>query len=96
MSVMVPPKGLRLHWDDTAGWILDVPWMMPLDFVKRTIEYALPRQIDRWRSLPPGDKKDALKSNIELLQQGKVTQKIVGARGDGKGDIIIHSGMKGS
>jgi hypothetical protein len=96
MSIMVPPRSVRLHWDHQAGWILDVPWMMPDDFVKKTIDYAIPRQIDRWRSLPPGSKKDDLEASIKLLQQHKVTQKIVGARGDGKGDIIIHSGMKGN
>lgn len=94
MSVLSPPRSLRLHWDDTSGWILDVPWMMPADFVKRTVDYAIPRQIDRWRSLPIGDKKNALEASIKLLQQYQVTQKIVGARGDGKGDIVIHSGMK--
>ncbi len=93
--VMVPPRNVRLHWDAEAGWILDVPWNLPNDFVKRTAEYAVPRQVDRWRALPPGEKKDELERAIKLLQAGKVTQKIVGARGDGKGDIIIHSGAKG-
>lgn len=92
---MIPPRNIRLHWDAEAGWVLDVPWNLPEDFVQRTARYAVPKQIDRWRSLPLGEKKTELEAAIKLLQAGKITQNIVGARGDGKGDILIHSGTKG-
>jgi hypothetical protein len=71
------------------GWILDVPVYLPETALPGVMRWALPRQVDRWRSLPPGDRKDELGGAIALLKAGKITQKIVGARGDGKGDIVV-------
>lgn len=93
--IMAPPKNLRLHWDADHGWIVDVPWAMPEEMLRQVARVALPRQLDRWRSLPPGEKKTELKEALVSLQRLEVRQNVVGARGDGKGDIILHSASKG-
>ncbi len=92
--MMTLTKNIRLHWDTEVGWILDVPFLIPKQAVIETVNYALPKQIDRWRSLPMGSKKDELKIAIEKLQKYEVQQNLVGARGDGKGDLVIFSGKK--
>lgn len=86
-------KNLRLHWDSEIGWILDVPILLPDHVVSSSIKWAIPLQVDRYRSLPIGDKKDELKKAIKLLIQGKVQQRIVGYHGDGKGDLVIYGGV---
>jgi len=70
-------KNLRLHWDAEAGWVVDVPVHLPQRQVYNLIQYALPRQIDRWRGLPPGERKGELGRAIELLRQGKVKQRLL-------------------
>jgi hypothetical protein len=82
-------RGIRLHWDAEQGWLLDVPFMLSKPMFARAIEWSVPRQVDRLRSLPPNtDKHRELKAAIEELRAGKVCQNVVGARGDGKGDIV--------
>jgi hypothetical protein len=83
-------NALRLHWDADRGWILDVPVALSAPALERAVAWCLPKQIDRWRSLPSGAKRDELGHAIELLRRGRVTQRIVGMRGDGKGDIIAY------
>lgn len=90
----IPPKNLRLHWDAQQGWILDVPWLLPAAAVRNAAGLAVKKQIDRWRSLPLGEKKDELKEAIEKLQRGEVQQRVVGPKGDGKGDLLLFSGMR--
>jgi hypothetical protein len=91
---MIPPKNIRLHWDAEKGWLLDVPWGVSESMLRRVAEYAVPRQIDRWKSLPPGDKKEDLKLAIQKLQRFEIKQNIVGPRGDGLGDLVLFSGSK--
>jgi hypothetical protein len=96
VSLMIPPKNLRLHWDAEHGWMLDVPFMLPDEVVRRVVRFSFPKQLDRFRSLPPGEKREQLKGALEKLQRFEVRQNIVGERGDGKGEIILHSAMKGA
>lgn len=84
-------RNLRLHWDAEQGWMLDVPAMLSAPALQRVIDYALPHQVDRYRSLPPGAKKDELKGAIEALIVGKIKQLLVGPRGDGKGDLPLFT-----
>lgn len=95
MALMIPPKNLRLHYDAERGWLLDVPWLLPTSVVRRVVELAVPKQIDRWRSLPAGEKRDDLKNAIEKLQFFAVQQNVVGTRGDGTGDLVLFDGRKG-
>lgn len=73
----------RLHWDSTNGWVLDVPTAITNEQLHRVARWAAPRQIERWRSLPPGDRKDELARAIELLKQGKIAQRLIDDDGDG-------------
>lgn len=84
-------KNMRLHWDAVEGWLLDVPLYLPNHILANVVRWAYPRQLDRLRSLPPGARQDELKAALPLLRQGKLTQRVVGQRGDGKGDLLIFS-----
>jgi hypothetical protein len=76
-------KHLRLHWDAEIGWVVDVPFCLPEATISRVVAISLPKQLDRLRSLPPGDRKAELARAIKLLQAGKVEQRLVDANGDG-------------
>lgn len=88
------PRALRLHWDAEAGWLLDVPWAMPQAMVRGAVDWALPKQIQRYNGLPAGDKRDELKTAIEALRRYEVRQNVVGARGDGKGDLELFQARR--
>lgn len=85
---------LRLHYDAEHGVMIDVPFALPEWALKTAIEKAIPKQIDRYRTLPAGPKRDELKSVIEKMQAGQVHQNVVGSRGDGKGDIVLFNSDK--
>lgn len=84
-------KNMRLHWDAESGWLLDVPLYLPNHVLAQVIKWAYPRQLNRLRSLPPGDKRDELERVLPLLKDGKLKQRVVGTRGDSKGDLVIFS-----
>ncbi len=88
---MIAPKPVRLHWDSERGWIVDVPVAVSSAQLAQIAAWAVPRQIDRWRTLPAGDRKTELERAIKLLQAGKISQRVVGERGDGKGDILAFA-----
>lgn len=88
ITTLKPP---RLLWKkEQDRWHIETAVGLNEFQIQRIIQWALPRQIDRYSGLPSGDRKDDLGHAIELLKQGKVIQKIVGFRGDGKGDIIAY------
>lgn len=66
----------RLHWDAEHGWLLDVDTALPPPAIDKVVRWALPRQIDRWRGLMPGDRKEQLAAAIKLLEERKVRQVI--------------------
>lgn len=76
-------RNLRLYWDVETGWILDVPVALSKDQLDRVARWALPRQIDRYRGLPPGDRKEQLGFAIEALRRREVRQRLFDHDGDG-------------
>lgn len=75
--------GLRLHWDATWGWILDVPVTLSHEQIVRVVTWALPHQIDRWRSLPHGEKREELGKALDRLKRGEIHQRLIDADRDG-------------
>ena len=75
------PEPMRLHWDAEHGWLVDVPTALTDRQLQGIIDWSVPKQIDRWRSLPVGEKKDQLKSAIEELQAGKLRQRVLDQHG---------------
>ncbi|HEV8642173.1 MAG TPA: hypothetical protein VGV13_13820 [Methylomirabilota bacterium] len=75
--------GYRLHWDAEHGWILDVPVTLQQDQLRRIARWALPRQIDRYRALPPGGRRVELNRAIGALTRGEIRQRLVDHDGDG-------------
>lgn len=71
---------VRLRWVGD-GWWLDVPTALSADQIRRIAAWALPRQVDRWRSLPPGEKKDECRRTIDALKSGLIQQRIVNMDG---------------
>jgi hypothetical protein len=94
--VLSSAKPLRLHWDAETGWVIDTPTGLSQPQIDRIVAWSLPKQIDRWRSLPPSEKKVELESAIDLLRAGRVSQRIVGERGDGKGDVVAFEATERS
>lgn len=72
---MIRPKDYRLYWDKEIGWILEVPTTLSQAQLDGAASWALKRQIDRYRSLPPGERKEQCKQAIEDLQAGKIQQR---------------------
>jgi len=70
-------KHYRLHWDAVIGWIVDVDVALDACQLKKICDWAIPRQIDRWRSLPLGEKKTELEVAIKKLQAYKIQQRVV-------------------
>lgn len=77
------PRPMRLHWDAENGWLIDVPTTLTNEQLGRIVKWALPRQIDRWRSLPHGEKREQLAGAIKDLQAGKIHQCLLDTEGDG-------------
>lgn len=75
-------KNVRLHWDAVDGWLLDVPVVLP-SIPQPAIDWMVKQQIERWRGLPPGEKKDQLAGAIKDLQAGKIRQLLKDHDGDG-------------
>lgn len=75
--------GLRLHWDATQGWILDVPVALTEEQLHRVAKWAFEIQVQRWRSLMPGERKEEAARSLKALEQGKISQRLVDADNDG-------------
>ncbi len=71
------PRPLRLHWDAVEGWRLDAQTAMSPQEVARMVAWALPKQIDRWKTLPAGPRRDELAAAIVKLRSGDVRVMIV-------------------
>lgn len=69
-------KGLQLKWSN-EGWTLDVPRYLTPNQLANVVNYAVKAQTDRWRSLPHGDRRDALELAIELLKKGAIKQRLL-------------------
>jgi len=73
----------RLYWNRELGWVIEVPTALTQEQLHRITRWALPKQVDRWRNLPPGNKKDELGHAIEHLKQGRILQRLIDHDGDG-------------
>lgn len=93
MSVVKPPKNMRLWWNGEAGWVVDVPFGVSNQALKAICDYALKPQIQRYTFTPDGDKKELLKRTIEDLKNYKITQRITGLNNDFKSDVIPVGAM---
>lgn len=83
-------KSSRLYWRAEPGvWFLDVPTGLPQSVAVRVAVANVSRLVEKFRTLPPGDRKDDLKLAIEALQAGKVQQRVVGERGNSRGDLKL-------
>lgn len=80
---MLKAKSCRLHWNAELGWLLDVPTTISAQQLWRVAKWALPRQVERYHALPPGDRKDELRRALDLLKAGKIRQQLVDHDGDG-------------
>lgn len=83
-------RNTRIYWRAEPGvWYFDVQAGLPQSVAVRVASFYVPKLVEKFRTLPPGDKKEDLKRAIEALQSGKVVQRIVGSRGDSRGDLTL-------
>ena len=87
-------KNSRLYWDAENGWLLDVPVAYDQRAMFNIAQWAIPRQVERWRCLPPSEKKEQLANAIRQLEKGLIRQRVVGYRGNGEGDIVLFNSEK--
>lgn len=73
-------KNYRLHWDAILGWIVDTDVTLSDFQLSGICDWAIPKQVGRWNSLPIGAKKDELGMAIKLLQNKKIRQRLVANR----------------
>jgi len=84
MAGIIRPQDFRVHWDAEHGWLIDVRvtgislTAMQIDHIR---QWAHARQTDRWRSLPPGDRKDECRRTIDDLEHGRIRQVITNPEG---------------
>lgn len=90
----IPKKAYPVRWIPDAGWVLEVPAAVGARELEAAKTYALAQWKRYYGSMQRGDKKDELKRLIEVLQRDGLQQRVVGARGDGKGDIELYLGRK--
>lgn len=81
---------LRLHWDANEGWILDVPFPLTRKMLEHVAKWAFKVQLDRWRALPHGDRRDELGRALHLLKEGKIKQRIIDDDNDGVFVLYRH------
>lgn len=66
-------KDLRTKWlGDAEGWVVFAPVALTVGQLRRVATLVEPMQVDRYRSLPPGERKDECKRSIEALRAGRV------------------------
>lgn len=63
-------------------WFLDVDEGLPQSAVNAATAYCLKINEDRWRSFPPGDRKDLMARGLAALRAGNVKVRIAKKRGD--------------
>lgn len=86
-------RQMRCTWDAGRNyWMLDVPHALPQRALEKAREHILLVQKGRFRALPPGDKRDELRDAIVRLEQPDgLRQRVVGERGDNKGELVVFS-----
>lgn len=74
-------KKIRLYYDFTNGWILDVDFALKPIEVERVIDFTLSKQKDRIISMDPGPRRDVAEKALNILKIGRgkvVSQNFVG------------------
>jgi len=80
----------RMWWaGPETGWMIDVETALTAKEVHRAVDYTLKVQMDRYITIPPGDKKMECHLTILALRAGKVTQNIIGT-----GDKVLFDAYK--
>jgi len=67
----------RVYWTGTV-WHVQIAHAIDPRMAKNIIDFLRPIQVQRWRSLPPGDLKDDCERSIKALDECKIEQVFVG------------------
>jgi hypothetical protein len=68
---------LRMSYRKGEGWYLDVKEVLPDIALKQACDFAYKINLDRYRGLPLGDKKDELREALNDLKQYKARQRVI-------------------
>lgn len=63
-------------------WYLDTDESLPAHALRSAVDYCLRINEDRWRSTPPGDRKELFARGLNALKMGRVSVRIAKKRGD--------------
>jgi hypothetical protein len=77
----------RLVWNADLGWVVEVETLLSAEQLRGVCDFAILHQVGRYRSLPPGAKKDELAGAIRELRAYRITQRLVSSK-DGTGVLF--------
>lgn len=63
---------VRMRWDAERGWLVFAPVVLSTSQLSRIAQWAEPKQVDRYRSLPPGERKEECARAVQDLRDGRV------------------------
>jgi hypothetical protein len=67
-----------MRWHGDTGWAIDIDKGMTPSEIQRCVDFTLKVQLDRWRGLLPGDRKDECWRTILDLKSNKVSVNVAG------------------
>lgn len=74
----------RVYWTGRV-WHVQLTHALSSQMVDNIIAYLRPIQLQRWRSLPPGDLKDDCLRSLRALDKRKIVQVFTGP-----GEKVLH------
>lgn len=74
----------QVYWTGEV-WHVVISHAIDHAMMKNIIEFTRPIQVQRWRSLPPGDLKEDCARSIKALDDKKLVQVFVGP-----GEKVLH------
>jgi len=76
MSIKRGGSPLRVYYNAEFGWCIDVPTPVSAAMIRAAAEWSYKMNLDKWRSMRPGDQKDRLGAALPSLREGKIRQVI--------------------
>lgn len=84
------PKDLRTWWaGPERGWVVDTQFGLSKQAMERIRDFTLTVQRQRLPGLLPGTLRDECLETIKALEEGRITQNLIG-----QGDLVLFDAYK--
>lgn len=92
MAMIERAKNVEARYDGNLDmWYFDVPFAVSSKMMRGVRDFVLRVNVDRARSLPPGDRKDFVTRGIEALKKNRIKQRIAK-----KGEHVLFQATEGT